>query len=532
MQRWSWSTLLAANRQSIRSMSGGRGGGYRGGGGRGRGGRGRGGGGGRFGNRGPPRPLDLSRDRIEELTTPSGETISIAIEGCCHGQLEAIYTRLEQFEKDNNGRKIDLLLCCGDFQSLRTPTDFHSASIPPKYRDLGSFHRYYSGERTAPMLTLFIGGNHEASQPLSELYYGGWVAPNIYYLGAAGVVQYRGLRIGGISGIYAHHDYHQGHYEVPPYQGRSLKSIYHVRDVEVFRAKSLAPNQLDIFVSHDWPLGIEQHGDTDQLLLRKPFFRKEIQANDLGSPPNREILDAIQPKWWFSAHLHVKFAATVQHTKQTSSATSLVPSQVKTTQFRGVDASCTTTNDLTTQMTRFLSLDKCLPRRDYLSILNVQPTEESAAGLQYDPEWLAILRRTAHLTSTNSVAIPLQLAHVSDEEVDWVRQNVPLSIPNNFVQTVPPHDGTQKLPNPLPPPYPRMGNPQTDALLQMLEIPHALTIPSVPWTENSHVSVTVADDNEIDLDELEEADENEIDIDDDAVDDAGADPKRARTEDS
>lgn len=43
--------------------------------------------------------------------------------------------------------------------------------------------RYYSGEKKAPILTIFIGGNHEASNYLQELPYGGWVAPNIYYMG-------------------------------------------------------------------------------------------------------------------------------------------------------------------------------------------------------------------------------------------------------------------------------------------------------------------------------------------------------------
>lgn len=43
--------------------------------------------------------------------------------------------------------------------------------------------RYYSGEKKAPVLTIFIGGNHEASNHLQELPYGGWVAPNIYFLG-------------------------------------------------------------------------------------------------------------------------------------------------------------------------------------------------------------------------------------------------------------------------------------------------------------------------------------------------------------
>ena len=121
---------------------------------------------------------------IEELGKPAPQSLSIAIEGCCHGELDNIYKRLEDYEKDT-GRKIDVLICCGDFQSLRNKADFRSSSIPHKYRKLGTFPHYYAGEKKAPVLTLFVSGNHEASQPLRELYYGGWVAPNIYYLGAA-----------------------------------------------------------------------------------------------------------------------------------------------------------------------------------------------------------------------------------------------------------------------------------------------------------------------------------------------------------
>lgn len=41
-------------------------------------------------------------------------------------------------------------------------------------------------------------------------YHGGWVAPNIYYLGTAGSVLVNGLRISGASGIFKSHDYHKG----------------------------------------------------------------------------------------------------------------------------------------------------------------------------------------------------------------------------------------------------------------------------------------------------------------------------------
>jgi hypothetical protein len=47
-----------------------------------------------------------------------------------------------------------------------------------------------------------VGGNHEAANHLWELYYGGWAAPDIYFLGFTGAVKFAGLRIAGLSGIY------------------------------------------------------------------------------------------------------------------------------------------------------------------------------------------------------------------------------------------------------------------------------------------------------------------------------------------
>lgn len=41
-------------------------------------------------------------------------------------------------------------------------------------------------------------------------YHGGWLAPNIYYLGAAGCVNVGGVRIAGVSGIYKSKHYRMG----------------------------------------------------------------------------------------------------------------------------------------------------------------------------------------------------------------------------------------------------------------------------------------------------------------------------------
>jgi lariat debranching enzyme len=46
---------------------------------------------------------------------------------------------------------------------------------------------------------------------MRDLYFGGWVAPNIYYLGQAGSIFVskgsQRIRISGMSGIYNHRDF-------------------------------------------------------------------------------------------------------------------------------------------------------------------------------------------------------------------------------------------------------------------------------------------------------------------------------------
>lgn len=85
-----------------------------------------------------------------------------------HGTLNAIYDAVAEAERINK-YKVDVLIICGDFQAVRNWVDLEVMSCPPKYRQLGDFHEYYSGKRKAPLLTLLIGGNHEASSYFQEL---------------------------------------------------------------------------------------------------------------------------------------------------------------------------------------------------------------------------------------------------------------------------------------------------------------------------------------------------------------------------
>lgn len=66
-----------------------------------------------------------------------------------------------------------------------------------------------------------------------------------------------------------------GHYERPPYNDSTIRSVYHVREYDVQKLMQVE-EPIDIFLSHDWPLGITDCGDWRKLVRFKPFFEKEV----------------------------------------------------------------------------------------------------------------------------------------------------------------------------------------------------------------------------------------------------------------
>lgn len=322
--------------------------------------------------------------------------MKIAVEGCAHGELDKIYETIEYIQKREK-IKIDLLICCGDFQSVRDKNDMLSMAVPPKYREMKDFSEYYYGVKKAPVLTLFIGGNHESANYLWELPYGGWVAENIYYLGYAGVLNFAGLRIGGISGIFKLRDYPKPHFEKPPFTEDTKRSFYHVRNCDVAKMKLLNEISFDICLSHDWPKNIYNYGDAEQLMRFKPFLREEIENGSLGSNAAEELLKELKPSYWFSGHMHAKFSALVPHGDG--------------------------------RATRFLALDKCLPKRNFLQIIDIPDATEDR-DLKYDPYWLCVLKSTnvASLSRSFCLELPETLKPSEFDVKIFVEENPELNV--------------------------------------------------------------------------------------------------------
>ncbi|KAL9260991.1 Lariat debranching enzyme-like protein [Drosera capensis] len=131
-----------------------------------------------------------------------------------------------------------------------------------------------------------------------------------------------------------------GHFERPPYSESDIRSVYCVREYDVQKLMKVK-EPIDIFLSHDWPLGITDCGDCAALVRKKPFFKKEIQDRTLGSKAAAELFVKLKPSYWFSAHLQCKFSALGQH---------------------GEDG----------PITKFLALDKCLPGRNFLQVVDFE----------------------------------------------------------------------------------------------------------------------------------------------------------------
>ena len=235
----------------------------------------------------------------------------IAIVGCVHGNYTQMYTTIQQYEQETR-KKISFVLCTGDMQTIRNNEDLKYLKVPPKYKQMGDFHEYYEGKKKAPYLTIFIGGNHEASNVLHHMFYGGYICENMYYLGNCGCIHLNSLTIVGISGIFNEHDeFKTFHY---PANEQDMYSLFHTRSYVSEMINKLGNTEgIDIVLSHDWPQGIVMNGNYRQLYKIQPHLKKDGEF--LGSPIHKNILNQTYPHYWIASHLHCSYECLSNNTQ-------------------------------------------------------------------------------------------------------------------------------------------------------------------------------------------------------------------------
>jgi hypothetical protein len=124
-----------------------------------------------------------------------------AIVGDVHGHHHRMVSMVESISNKKNV-SIQFVLQVGDFEAHRDENDLSSMDAPQKYRKLGDFRDYYSGQCQFPWPLYFIGGNHEPYGWYEEHINGFELTPACHYLGRVNCQEIYGIKVVGISGIY------------------------------------------------------------------------------------------------------------------------------------------------------------------------------------------------------------------------------------------------------------------------------------------------------------------------------------------
>jgi lariat debranching enzyme len=195
----------------------------------------------------------------------------------------------------------------------------------------------------------------------------------------------------------------------------------------------------------------------------------------------------LKPPHWFSAHLHVRYEAEFHHDIMPS----MNPDEINLDSSDDEEDNPTNT-PLGPRTTKFLSLDKCLPNRQFLEVIDIETPLNAPLELKLDAEWLSIVKATH--TYATFTQYPPKLP--SDEEVQnlikqeriWVDQQ-PKSIldPSPFYATAPSHQFCQYLENGLSTTIlilVNYCNPQTESIFERLECPSFINIKGVKLNDD------------------------------------------------
>jgi predicted phosphodiesterase len=227
------------------------------------------------------------------------ESLLVTGVGDIHGRFRRVESWLDALA-EARGREVDLVLAVGDVEAFRVADDHRRKTT--KRLMPAEFAEYADGVRTMKRPLYFIAGNNEDFEALHDTPDGLQLAPNVHYLGRAGVKELHGLRVGYLSGIHA-----PRFYEQPLKRPRSLDTAkqagyFRVPEVETV----MGVRDVDVLLVHEWPRGLPQRAQEQGV----PPGRT-LPSYWIGNPITRRVVETVHPKWALCGHSHRAFAVTM-----------------------------------------------------------------------------------------------------------------------------------------------------------------------------------------------------------------------------
>ena len=224
-----------------------------------------------------------------------------AVIGDVHGKFELL-ARLLEVLRDRHG--VELAFQVGDLAYLSSDDPRYlkvlklagpqtSPLIYDSFDDMAQALHFLRGEIELPVPVYFVGGNHEdwphlalveekaKEQGLRPPYE---IAPNLFFLGQAEVLEVAGVRVVALSGIYD-----RIRWELCTTSPRKL--YYHNQEDEE-RLLLEAPGA-DLLVAHEWPVKLVQGATWE-----------EVAYATIGSPTVDRLIRHFRPVLSFHGHIH------------------------------------------------------------------------------------------------------------------------------------------------------------------------------------------------------------------------------------
>ena len=345
--------------------------------------------------------------------------LNVLVAGCIHGYWDNLVNAVEH--EIENGNRIDVVLVNGDNQTFRTKEDMESSSHyvqikenkpdrfgkKPKYsldEYYGSFHKYVNPSTPLPCLFILIGGNNECEDLLCQMPYGGFIADNLYYAGRSSILDYKGLRISTLSGIFNESIFNQLLFEKFPIRNGDIKTNHYIRSFSLYQLLCYgyipkAP-KINVMMTHDWPNDERGENRFKNIIIDCPEEKKFPDGNKYAP----EILCSLKPDYWTAAHLHTKFEAEYYYDNVS---------------------------------TKFIASPRA-NMSDFYSIIHfdydeLNPETRDSNVLSYAPEWIAILQSTKDARSIPKEFHEFKWSRIKERKYQIIKnlEDVKLKVASN-----------------------------------------------------------------------------------------------------